>query len=267
MSQNYSNSDLKQVETSEKTVGRCYKWWMILILPAWVFISFFVAQVLVIGFVHLLAVLNISITLLNESVANTLLSALMYTTMLVLIVGLPWLVRKQRVSREEVGITRLPTWTDILITPAGLILYLILSSVLIIIVTQLLSLFPGVETNQAQNIGFNHLSQSYQYLLAFTTLVIITPLAEEILFRGYLFGKLKKFVPVWVAILITSLLFGAVHGQWDLAIDTFALSVILCLLRQSTGNIWASILLHMTKNGIAFYILFINPLFLATLVK
>ena len=80
-----------------------------------------------------------------------------------------------------------------------------------------------------------------------------------------MYGKLKKFVPIWVAILVTSALFGSIHGAWNLAIDTFALSIVLCLLRESTGNIWASILLHMAKNGIAFYILFINPTLFTTL--
>ena len=116
-----------------------------------------------------------------------------------------------------------------------------------------------------EDVGFRQLNQRYEYILAFTTLIIIAPIAEEILFRGYLYGKLKKFVPIWVAILVTSALFGSIHGAWNLAIDTFALSIVLCLLRESTGNIWASILLHMAKNGIAFYILFINPTLFTTL--
>jgi hypothetical protein len=103
--------------------------------------------------------------------------------------------------------------------------------------------------------------------------VIIAPIAEEVLFRGYLLGKLKKSVPIWLAILITSLLFGAFHlvnsgnYSWNLAIDTFALSIVLCSLRVLTGSIWASILLHMVKNGIAFYLFFISPLLLVTLGK
>jgi len=62
-----------------------------------------------------------------------------------------------------------------------------------------------------------------------------------------------------VAALVTSLVFAAVHGQWNVAIDTFALSLVLCALREVTGTIWAGILLHMFKNAIAFYVLFIYP--------
>ena len=37
----------------------------------------------------------------------------------------------------------------------------------------------------------------------------------------------------------------------------FALSIVLCGLREITGTIHAGILLHMLKNGIAFYLLFV----------
>jgi len=128
------------------------------------------------------------------------------------------------------------------------------------------TLFPWIDVNQVQDTGFSNLGQRYEYILAFLTLVVIAPVAEEAIFRGYLYGKVKKFVPIWVAILATSLLFGFIHGAWNLAIDTFALSIILCILRESTGSIWSSILLHMAKNSIAFYVLFINPLLLAIIV-
>jgi membrane protease YdiL (CAAX protease family) len=85
------------------------------------------------------------------------------------------------------------------------------------------------------------------------------------LFRGYLLGKLRKYVPLWAAILVTSLLFGFVHGAWNVGIDVFALSIVLCLLRVWTKTLWAPILLHMLKNAVAFYLLFINPLLLGTL--
>jgi membrane protease YdiL (CAAX protease family) len=238
------------------------KWWMLIILPSWVFVSFFAAQALVTGLVWLLIALNVSLRSLNQAILTTSLAALLYLVTLIITIGVPWLIKKRRTSRADIGLTRLPSWTDIFITPAGLIIYLILSSTFILLATQVL---PGFDVNQVQDTGFKQLNYRYEYILAFTTLVVIAPLAEEILFRGYLYGKLKKFVPVWVAILATSLLFGFLHGDLNLAVDTFALSIVLCLLRESTGSIWASILLHMTKNGIAFYILFINPSLFTTL--
>jgi membrane protease YdiL (CAAX protease family) len=139
-----------------------------------------------------------------------------------------------------------------------------MSSLLILAVSKI---FPGFNISQVQNTGFSKLTQHYEFVLAFITLVLIAPFAEELLFRGYLFGKLRKYIPIWTAVVVISMVFGAFHGAWNLAIDTFALSVILCLLRITTDSIWSSIMLHMLKNGIAFYILFIYPTFLSTLVR
>ncbi len=227
---------------------------MALILPIWVFVSFYAAQIFVVSVARVLSLFGISFASINTAVFNATVAAILYIVTLLFVIGLPWLVQKSRTNLKQLGLDRLPTWTDIFMTPAGLIVYLFLSGLLMYATTKLV---PGFDVNQVQDTGFGQVSQKYELILAFLTLVVIAPVAEETLFRGYLYGKLKRYVPIWVAILITSVLFGFIHGAWNLAIDTFALSVIMCLLRESTGSIWASILLHMTKNGIAFYFLFI----------
>jgi membrane protease YdiL (CAAX protease family) len=61
---------------------------------------------------------------------------------------------------------------------------------------------------------------------------------------------------IYGAAFFTSMLFGLVHMQWNVAIDTFILSFALIWLYQKSGSIWGSILLHALKNGIAFVLLF-----------
>ncbi len=242
-----------------------HKWVLLFLLPAWVFISFFTAQLLVKALIWLVSTINSTILdSIDKTVLNTSVSALVYVFTVSIVILAPKIIQRINTTRSEIGIVRLPSWMDLLITPAGMIVYLILSSVLIIFIQKLI---PGFDATQAQDVGFSQLNRRYELMLAFATLVVIAPVAEEVLFRGYLFGKLKKYIPIWLAILATSLAFGFIHGAWNIAIDTFALSIILCLLRQLTGNIWAPILLHTLKNGIAFYFLFINPTLLDTIVK
>lgn len=239
-----------------------YTWWMLIVLPAWVLVSFLGAQLLLVGVVQGLTALQVPLAGINETVLTTVFAALIYIVTLGVVVGVPWIVRRIRTSKAELGLQRLPSWTDIWMAPVGLIVYFVASAILISLATVL---FPWFDVNQAQDTGFDQLNFRYEYVLAFVTLVVIAPIAEEVLFRGYLFGKLRRFVPIWVAIVATSLVFGFVHGAWNVAIDTFALSVVMCLLRLATGSLWAPILLHMTKNGIAYYVLFINPTILGTL--
>ena len=262
MSQN-SSEPVETENDSDKPVIR-HKWSTLILLPAWVFVGFFTAELIMGGIVWLMVALGVPLKSYNQTVVNTVLSAVLYLITLLIVIYIPWLIRKRHSNVKDLGLDRCPTWTDIFTTPAAFIVYIILSSLIILLVTKI---FPGFNANQAQNTGFEHLTQGFEYILAFTTLVIVAPIAEEILFRGYLSGKLKQYLPIWVAALATSLLFGAIHGAWAVAIDTFALSLVLCYLRETTGSIWSSILLHMLKNGIAFYLLFIYPTLLTTLVR
>jgi membrane protease YdiL (CAAX protease family) len=244
--------------------SRFYKLRMVVGLLAWVLTGFILASALVALIVWVMTELGVSLEGLSSTVGNTVLAAVVYILSLLIVVGVPWLIRRSTTTKEEIGLTRLPSWMDILMAPAGFVVYFVVSAILTYTVIQLV---PGFDTSQVQQTGFENISQRYEYLLAFATLVVLAPIAEEILFRGYLYGKLRKYVPVWVAILATSALFGFVHGQWNVGLDVFALSIILCTLREVTGNIWAGILLHMFKNGIAFYFLFINTTLLDTIIR
>ena len=261
MFQNYFKHLLSDDNTNKKI--RHHKWWIGLFFSVWVLTGYYLSQLIMVIFILFLKFVGFSEDSLNEDIFVFVINVSLYILTIIVVTFIPWLVVKSKTTKLDIGLTRLPFWGDIIIAPAGMIFYFILSAALLVVVSQI---FPQFDIKQIQVTGFEHLSSQYQYILAFILLVVVAPISEEILFRGYLFGKLKKFVPVWVAILFTSILFGVAHGAWNLAIDTFALSIILCLLRESSGSIWASILLHMIKNGIAFYLLFISPLILATLV-
>lgn len=232
-------------------------------LVAWVYLGFMAAQFSIIPVLLGLKALGVDVSsLINKPVFDTVVAASVYALAIAFVIGIPWLIRRYRTSRKDIGLTRLPTWMDILLSPAGFVVYLLVSSVIVYIAGRIL---PNFNPEQAQNVGFQNLANHFEYFLAFLTLVVIAPLAEEILMRGYLYGKLRKFVPVWLAMIITSALFGVLHGQWNVGVDVFALSLVLCSLREVTGSIWAGVLLHMAKNGLAFYLLFVNPALLHTI--
>lgn len=234
------------------------KFWQVIIWPLWVLVGFIAAQLLIAGLLKLLGKFDVSLlTLLDETVFSAVISAIVYILALVIVIGVPWWLKRVKTTSRDLGLWRLPSWLDIGLAPAGFIVYITISASLLWLATTYL---PGIKLDQIQEIGFDMINRRYEYLLAFGTLVVLAPLAEEILFRGYLYGKLRKTVPVWLAILVTSGLFGAAHGQWNVGIDTFTLSLVLCVLREISGSVWASVLLHMLKNAIAFYFLFINPI-------
>lgn len=238
------------------------RWSVAVGLMLWVFVGFFAAQLLLIAVIDGLKTVGVSFASANQNVANSIIAALIYILTIAIVFGLPWVVKKYRTTKEDIGLTRLPTWMDILLAPAGFIVYFLVSMLFLYACTLFL---PWLNLNQAQQTGFGGAFRNYELLLAFFTLVILAPFAEETLFRGYLYGKLRQRVPVWVAILLTSALFGVIHGQWNVGLDVFVLSIVMCILREITGNIWAGMMVHMIKNGIAFYIIFIFPLISTTM--
>lgn len=219
--------------------------------------SLLLAGVVWVGCVHGLELLGVSFEGINQSVASAIDAAMLYLLAIVILLGVPYAIwRKPFTSLKELGLDRLPSWQDILLAPASFVVYLLCTGILLAAATHF---FPGFDVEQAQDVGFQGVSKRFEYLLAFTTLVVVAPIAEEVLLRGYLYGKLRSVIPMIPAMLITSVIFGVLHGQWNVALDTFALSMVMVSLREVTGSIWAGILLHMIKNGIAFYILFLNP--------
>lgn len=113
-----------------------------------------------------------------------------------------------------------------------------------------------VDQNQAQNLGYQNLG-GLDKALAFVPLVVLTPLAEETIFRGFLFRGFRKYLPFWLAALGASALFGLAHGQWNVGLDVFAMSLVGCYLVERTKSIWPSIFLHALKNSVAFWLLYI----------
>lgn len=158
-----------------------------------------------------------------------------------------------KTSRTELGLQDLPTLTDVGLAPIAYVAYLVISYVF----TSAMSVFAWFDAAETQDVGFGYFITTGDRVIAMIALVFIAPIAEEIIMRGWLYGKLREKLKIPIAILLTSVLFGFLHGQWNVGVGVFALSLVLCGLREITGTIWSGMLLHMLSNGIAFYLLYI----------
>ena len=229
-------------------------WWCItksiLLAVIWVFCSVVAAE-FVVGMI-LKWVLSPSD--LASPIWSGIYSVISYAIAILLIILVPAnLSKKWRTSREEIGLTGSPTWTDIGLSPVAFIASTILAAGLV----ALFQIFPWFNAEQAQNLGFSVYMSGGERVIAFIILVVVAPIVEELIFRGWLYGQLRKRANVITSILVTSILFGIMHFQWNVGINVFALSVVLCGLREITGTIYAGILTHMIKNGVAFYLLYV----------
>lgn len=181
-----------------------------------------------------------------------------YSLALLLIVLLPraFAGSHRENIKKILGIAKNPCVKDFGLSLLGFGAYLVLTIIFGIVVQ---SIWNGFDADQTQPVGFQGIKYNYEFVLAFIALVVVPPIVEELLFRGYLFGKLRAKSGFWLSAIITSVLFGLVHLQWNVGVDVFALSLVLCYLRERTGTVWAGIALHMIKNGMAFFLLFLHP--------
>lgn len=165
-----------------------------------------------------------------------------------------FLTGKSKYEASSFGITRKPKLKDIGAAALAVIPYFIATSLVLVLIGQLV---PQIDLNEAQQTGFTQPQDAISYAVVFLALVVLPPVFEELIFRGFMFSVLRKQLSFLATALIVSTVFGLVHGQWNVAIDTFILSLFLSYLRERSGAIWAPIMLHALKNSIAFYYLFI----------
>lgn len=135
----------------------------------------------------------------------------------------------------------------------------------LVIVMLVSALVPGFDASQERDIGFNTLDSRVLMAAVFFVLVVLTPIVEEIMFRGFLFGGFRKKMRFITAALLTSVMFGVAHLSsvgdsapvWVAALDTFVLSMILCYAREKTTSLWPPIFIHGLKNAMAFTFLYL----------
>ena len=175
------------------------------------------------------------------------------------------ILKSRNLSLGSIGLGRKPTINDLV---RGLIGFGVFYGFLIIASIVLSVVFPDFNKG-TQDVGFNNLKGAFAVIVAAIALIILPPLGEEVLVRGYLFSGLRSKMKLLPAMLITSLLFGAAHllsGTtssllWAAGVNTFILSVVLVYLREKTGALYAGMLIHMLNNAIAFGVYFHGTIF------
>ncbi len=100
------------------------------------------------------------------------------------------------------------------------------------------------------HLSSHYLNNSLVLVGGFVATVMISPISEELIFRGVVLNRLKIFVPTIIAILISSLAFAALHPYGSI-ISAFIFAFCMSILYLKTENILVPISAHFLNNFLA----------------
>ena len=131
------------------------------------------------------------------------------------------------------------------------ILNIFLSYGFLYLADYILNLFPNIacllEFNLSNSIAISSLVLT----------VVLSPLCEELIFRGVFLNRLNLVVPLKFAVLISSLLFASLHSFGSIT-SAFIFAVSMALLYLKSDNIFIPIFAHFLNNLISELIVIID---------
>ena len=78
---------------------------------------------------------------------------------------------------------------------------------------------------------------------------ILVPFAEELFFRGVLYEWLRFRWGFWLAMIVSSAIFGILHGEISIAITAAILGGILAWVYERSKSLWPAFIIHAMNNS------------------
>lgn len=130
-------------------------------------------------------------------------------------------------------------------------------------VGKLTELALGPQTQQQDVVRFfleaMQKSDRTSLLLTLSLGILVAPVAEEFLFRGYLYGVMKRYCGPLAAMVLSAGLFAAVHLNLSSLPALFVLAVCFTIAYETTGSILVNMSMHALFNLTTFLVLFYLP--------
>ncbi len=149
-------------------------------------------------------------------------------------------VRRRRIAWSEFGLRALPQGWLVRAIAIGLIAF-VAASLLNSGVQALMDKPP--HNPQLDLIAPGGFSVA-RLLITLSLFGAVVPFTEELFFRGLIYGWLRRRMPVWLAAGVSGLGFAALHGVWWLTPALLLLGVVLALIYERSGSIWAPVVAH-----------------------
>ena len=131
---------------------------------------------------------------------------------------------------------------------AGLCLGFLLVPTGVLITKSMIALMPGWSGFTGAAFAFGDAGH-WAIRAGFLVMTLaITPLVEEVFFRGFLFQWMAGHRPLWLAAIMSSVMFGVMHILPPQAINAAFMALALIFIFRASGSLWPAIIAHATNN-------------------
>lgn len=185
-----------------------------------------------------------SVQMLNQKIVGSSLAITLVTDVLAILIGLLFYHIDQK--KREQGI--LGNWDErwcpfivwLSITVISIAGCQLLND--LIFVSGLHELFPSYTETASLTI------HTQPFWMIFLTVVVVAPVAEEIIFRGLMFRRMKDWLKPVTAVFLSALAFGLYHGNMVQFLYAFLMGAVFAMIYHRTGMLQTSIVAHLTAN-------------------
>ncbi|TYS64202.1 MULTISPECIES: CPBP family intramembrane glutamic endopeptidase [Bacillus] len=153
-------------------------------------------------------------------------------------------LRPKRLSWREAGVKAFSSkdWKLIGLYSVGLLI----GAVIIVVLTS----FIGNSWENSKTEAMQQNVTFFTVLIAFISAAVISPIYEEIFYRGFLYRWLRTRMGLTGALLLSSLIFTIIHiPTYNVMPVNFFSGILFALAYERTGSIWPPVLIHGLTNG------------------
>lgn len=84
----------------------------------------------------------------------------------------------------------------------------------------------------------------------------VIPFAEELFFRGVLYGWLRRRYGMWIGIAVSALVFAIAHADIAIGVSNLILGLVLAWVYERSQSLWVPVTLHAVNNSLAVALLY-----------
>ncbi|MEE9199165.1 MAG: CPBP family glutamic-type intramembrane protease [Dehalococcoidia bacterium] len=171
-----------------------------------------------------------------------------------LLVAAVWLfaVSKYHISWRTLGLWQRPGGSSVALAAAVVVAGIVVQGVYLTLLESL-----GVDIEGATGSTFLEEGGAVLVLLSLLALAV-APVAEEIFFRGFVFGGLANRFGFWWGAAASAAAFALAHIEPIKLFPLFVLGILLAWVYYKTGSLWSSVLAHLFNNTIALVVLLVT---------